>query len=441
MALQGIPKDGAPLYEIAPMLKPLVRIFGGMHGAMKDDEGTMLVQFDLKVPIEFGGETIPAGPMFVDNNAVIYTMSVGKVETDGGKNEDGIVIAPIYIEGENGRSEARPANIADFVTDILNTGQATPEEEKEFRAAISKDGKPKQDTKKPRSHKQGISRLTEKMLQLETTGKPYEVIMSGKGEHREVITRITLTYEQDGITLSKKQTPYDQAVHNSVATLWAAGNRVITPMQVAQVLYGTRQITPKRLETVEESIDKQRRTFVTLDFSQELRGKTAEYEGETVTAQNAYLETYMLNADKETIIATNGREMSGYVLKDAPVLYRHDCTTRQIVSYPQKILTAANEAVRSTDKTILIRDYLLKRIKTMGRKGSKLARQIRYETVYEAAGIENQTRTQRNRTNDTIKAYLNVFKEQELIASWTEYEENGSSHKLAGVSIKFDGDE
>ena len=259
--------------------------------------------------------------------------------------------------------------------------------------------------------------------------------MSGKNESREVITQLSLNYEDGGVSLSKHMTKYDRSVHDAVATLWVAGNRAVTARQVYQAMTGS-DSKPKQsaIDKVEESLDKQRRTFVKLDYSQELRGKTAEFDGETITAASAYIETYMLNADKQVITTSNGRSVSGYVFKDAPVLYKHDCTTKQIISYPQALLEATAKVASNTETNMLIRNYLIKRIKTMSRNGN-LSKQIKYETIYKAAGNETDSRTQRNRMNETVRKYLDALRDAEMISGWSEYKDAGRSHKIVGVKI------
>lgn len=295
----------------------------------------------------------------------------------------------------------------------------------------------KQDTNKPISHMQGISRVSEQIENVDTNGQTFGIRMSGKNESREVITQLSLNYEDGGVSLSKHMTKYDRSVHDAVATLWVAGNRAVTARQVYQAMTGS-DSKPKQsaIDKVEESLDKQRRTFVKLDYSQELRGKTAEFDGETITAASAYIETYMLNADKQVITTSNGRSVSGYVFKDAPVLYKHDCTTKQIISYPQALLEATAKVASNTETNMLIRNYLIKRIKTMSRNGNGyLSKHIKYETIYKAAGNETDSRTQRNRMNETVRKYLDALRDVGMISGWSEYKDAGRSHKIIGVKI------
>lgn len=294
----------------------------------------------------------------------------------------------------------------------------------------------KQDTNKLTEHVQGISRVAEQWRNIPTTGEQVSIRATGKNEAREVLSHVILTHEENGAILNRPMTGYDKEVHDAVASLWAAGNKNVTARQVYQAMTGsTSKPSAAMLEKVEESVDKQRRTLVKIDFSQELRGKTAEFDGEQITPDSAYIETYMLNAVKGVVLTTNGKRITGYELKDAPVLYRHDKTIRQLISVPQTLLEETSRVASNTETNILIRSYLIKRIKTMNRNGQKLSKRIRYESVYKAIGNETDNRTQRKRMNETVRTYLDAFVDSGFIAGWTEYKDPGRSHKLLGVTI------
>lgn len=304
---------------------------------------------------------------------------------------------------------------------------------------------PKQDTIKPRHHVQTISRLSKQFVNIDTKGKPIDVEMTGNKESYPVYTRVSLNYESEGVSLSRKMTAYDREVHNAVASLERVGNRVITPAQVYRTMTGkistsnkksAASISKSALSKVEESIDKQRRTFAKIDYSEELRGRGGEFDGEKITAKNAFIESYMLNATKGVITTANGKKVSAYELRDTPVLYKHDMITKQLITYPQRLLEATSEVIQPTERNILIRSYLFERIKTMNRPHSKLSKRIRYGKVHEAVGLTSPDRATAKRINDVVKACLKVFEKEGFIAGWSEYEEPGSAHKKAGIEIK-----
>jgi hypothetical protein len=296
---------------------------------------------------------------------------------------------------------------------------------------------PRQSTGRPREHVQGISRLTDKVTEIKpNTGTVY-VDMSGRNEaRRSVLTSIRLQYEGSDFSLSKPMSPYDREVHNAVATLWHAGMYRVTIRQIYNAMTGANGTPSKKAEKrIEESLDRQRVTVVSIDFSAEMRGRNGVVDGEEFTVEQCKRETYMLTAEKATLLSSDGREVVGYIILQEPVLYWHDRRTHQMISFPQALLEKTSAVARNTETNLLMRSYLLKRIKTMSRKGSKLSKQIRYETVYREAGVDGPTRTERNRMNKTIREILNVLKSEGEIAGWEEYTE-GSSHRILGVRIK-----
>lgn len=296
---------------------------------------------------------------------------------------------------------------------------------------------PRMDTTRPRSHVQPISKLSQKITEVGLTGDKFNLIVSGKNEAK-AFTCISLVYAGDEMTLSRSITAYDRIVHNAVATLWNAGNRTITVAQVYRAMTGSKakKITEAQLARVEESLDKQRLTLVSLDFSEELRGRTGEYDGEQITADKAKAETYMLNATKTFVDTTNGRRAVGYIINEAPVLYWHAKITKQIITYPQRLLEETSKKIGNKETDLLIRDYLLQRIKPMGRKGSKVPKQIKFKTVYDNIGASVGTnRAEVKRLNDRIKRCLDALKDLGVILKYEEYKD-GRSHKLVGVTVE-----
>lgn len=294
---------------------------------------------------------------------------------------------------------------------------------------------PKQDINPVITHVQGISKVSNTITEL-NNGEDTHLKVGGKNEG-SVQTFIKLNYDSDNMSLSKPISPYDREIHDAVATLWAAGNKTFTSAQVYRAMRGGNSaLNPKRaaLEKIEESLDKQRRTFVTLDFSQEARGRKLEFEGSPVT--NLKRETYMLEADKVTIETAGGNKVEGYKISAEPILYWHDMTTKQIVSYPQALLAATSKVASNTDRNILIRSYLLRRIKSMS--GSANSRQITYESILKNIGEAGANRKTQGVIRESVRKFLTAFKDEGFITGWSEYQTSNASHnKIAGVSIKL----
>lgn len=291
-----------------------------------------------------------------------------------------------------------------------------------------------EDTKKPAlaqqdiapvaTHLQGVSKLSDSITVLEA-GEDYTLDMSGKNEGRQAVTTaVRLDYkEQDGIKISRPMTAYDRLVQDSVATLWAAGNKAFTPAQVFRTMAGIKgkgnKPSATSLSKVEESIDKQFLTLITLDYSEEARGRELTFEGEPV---NEYkIQTHMLTGRKETIRTAKGSEVVGYRLLEAPILYRHDMATKQIISYPQTLLEKTSTVVSNTPRNMLIRAYLIKRTRRMKANAPRELRCIQYSTLYEEIGEADAGKKARQAIRESAAKLLDSLIEEKEIKGWKEY--------------------
>lgn len=375
-----------------------------------------------------------------DGGQVQFTMKMLPIAPEDGTAPLSLLEAALWAGFEDEKHElianGGPTEEVDVLfCEIIGLMAHTLEMDR-WHKEIKKPELPKQDTKKPTTHIQPISKVADKVTEI-MSGESILLDVSGRNEAKQsVLTSLSLNYDGDDLEISRPMAAYDKEVHNAVATLYVAGNRTFTARQVYQTMTGvSSKPSKKKLEEIEASLDKQRRTFVTLDWSKELRGKTAEMDGETITSDQCHLETYMLNAKKLTIRTAKGTEVAGYTIAEPPVLYQHAITTRQLISYPQSLLEATSAVASNTNTNMIMRSYLITRIKTMTRPGAKIAKQIRYDTVFEKAGAEPKERRDKARLVKTIKKYLDAFVKEGLIAGWSEYEAKGSSHEKVGVTI------
>ena len=395
------------------------------------DDGSVITETEVKED----GRTVVHAKSGTDGKAVQLRANVKPVGVDGDRPVSVLeaclwaAIGDVRASGDEDKA-AKLTTVALLITSSV--AEAIPWPPENAEPAL-----PKQDTKKPKTHIQPISKVARKLIGAEN-GTSYLVNSTGDNEAKQsVLTFLSLSYDGDDLEISRPLTGYDEEIHNAVATLYVAGNRTFTARQVYQTITGSKTNPKKeKLAEIEASLDKQRRTFVTLDWSKELRGKTAEIDGETITADQCHLETYMLDADKTRIKTAKGTVVNGYVLARPPILYQHARTTKQLISYPQALLEATATVASKTNTNMLMRSYLIMRIKTMTRPGAKLVKQIRYDTVFEKAGANPKERKDKARLVKTIKKYLDAFVKEGLIAGWSEYEAKGSSHEKVGVTIE-----
>lgn len=286
-------------------------------------------------------------------------------------------------------------------------------------APIKKDTPRKQDSAKPTKYIQLNSRVTNK-LGLVKPNTEQAINAWGKRAGSPKVY-ITLEYDEDVVSTSREITPCDKLYLNAVASLWDATDKAITTRQVWAALTGSNQNpSPAALEKVEQSLDKMIRTMVTLDIEEQVdRARNPlQYQDEVLSA---HIETHLLEATKVTLTSANGRSVTGYVLKDAPVLFKYDMSIKQVISMPQDVLIAANNANSNSERNLLMRDYIYNRIMRHD-KSNPEKRYINYESIFKAAGYEHPGYQQARNMRRAIAACLDAYKETGVILAWHPYQ-------------------
>ena len=266
---------------------------------------------------------------------------------------------------------------------------------------------------------------------------------------KQVITYYSLDYDAPGLTYSQPMTEFDKAVSESVFAIRATGARVITARQVWGVLTaadeyarkrGARRPQPRETATsaVAASMSKQIRTLVTMDYSQELRGREVEADGEVITAETAVKTGHMLEAQECKIKSPNGEVIDGYMLSDlVPVFYQHSHAVKQFITVDQSLLADVYGQTGGTTRAVLARNYIIMRVRQL-ETGHMAQRNILYDTIIKAMN-ENPselTRRQRDRCIETIHSVLDGLVDAGAISGWCEYtEERNCSHRRKGVRL------
>ena len=308
----------------------------------------------------------------------------------------------------------------------------------EVKEAEAEPELPKQDTVRPRKHVHPITKAAQMLHKLPADGEETGLKVSSAAEEKrlghKLQTFVTLSYEGEGIKTSKPISKYDTAVSDAVASLWHAGARVVSPEQIHGAMTGGARASARAVSEVTESLDKQMRLMVTIDFTEEMRGKPVETESGTTEVKAAYLEAHMLEARKATIEAKDGTERVGYILsEETPIFLQHAQTTKQLATYPQRLLTATKGVGSNTQTNIKIRSYLLERIEQMKHPHSRMSRKILYATVYENAELGTPDRTEKARYRKYILGCLDAWKREGWIKGYSEY---FTGQRADGVEIE-----
>lgn len=218
----------------------------------------------------------------------------------------------------------------------------------------------------------------------------------------------------EDISVSKRLFPFDKRVYIAVASLFGAGNDVISLTQIHYAMGNTGRPKAEQLGKIRDAIKKMNSATITVDNSQEIEAK---YKYEQFKYRGSLLPFEMVEA------SVNGKltEAAIHIFREPP-LVSFAKQRRQIATIPMKLLQSP---VNKTDANLQLEDYLLKQISRL-----KLKREpgrILYGTLFKAAGIE--TKMQRQRAPEKIKTYLKYYQQNDFIKGYTMDKE--------GITVMF----
>ena len=240
------------------------------------------------------------------------------------------------------------------------------------------------------------TRLSDELAKSETEGGELDMVVASpkRGARKPALTKAILTFGDDKavITASRqKYTPYDSAVYSGVITLYEAENNVITPAMVYRAMNGlndSEYVNPSTLSKVAKSIEKNRKSQLTIDFTEEAEQVMRGYEEPGKDFKTTY-EGNLLVADKITV-KNNGIEQTAYKILRKPILYEYAETVGQVISVPIHLLQTKG-GVRSTEDVIVLREYLLRQIENYKRRHRNGVVTLAYKDIYSVCGVSEET--------------------------------------------------
>lgn len=261
--------------------------------------------------------------------------------------------------------------------------------------------------------------LIEDLQQLEIDITPNRVKTKTKSSDRYLVPIDISAPELTGVD---KITNYDGSVQNSVVSVAMANpHHFFTAKQVAtHLLYGDNQYdnnpTKQRIESVTKSIEKQRLTDITVDYTQHAKLNGVLKEGDTCKITN-----YMLPV-KEYEAIVNGQKLRGWKLMDTPPLYEYASRIGQIGEIPAKMLDVP---VNLDEEKIVIRDFLLREITHMTKnphwsKTISLDRIIKVAITDSSRDGSTVTAKKRSTTATIVRTMLKEWTDKRLIKGYVE---------------------
>lgn len=252
-----------------------------------------------------------------------------------------------------------------------------------------------------------------------------------RGASKPALTKAILTFGDDKAVITaarQKYTPYDSAVYSGVITLYEAENNVITPAMVYRAMNGltdSEYVNPSTLSKVAKSIEKNRKSQLAIDFTEEAQQYMRAYEEPGKDFKTTY-EGDLLVADKITV-KNNGVEQTAYKILRKPILYEYAETVGQVISVPICLLQTKG-GVRSTEDVIVLREYLLRQIENYRRRHRSGTFSIAYKDIYNVCGITQDSHKNLKDKHKKIRSHTEA-----LLSEWQRLD------YIQGFESKRDG--
>lgn len=203
------------------------------------------------------------------------------------------------------------------------------------------------------------------------------------------------------LRITKNLTSFDKRVYVAVGALFNAGNRIITLTQIHYAMGNDKRPNKTQLEKIYKSVYKMQTARIFLNNQEE----AAAYNYQKVIYND-----YLLPLKSKIAIVNGQLSEAALALYEEPPLITFAKQRNQVTTIPIKLL---NSPISKTDTNLSIEDYLLERIARIKANPCR----ILLTTLYEKAGIT--TRNQKARTPEKLRAYLDHYKQEKFIKSYT----------------------
>lgn len=225
----------------------------------------------------------------------------------------------------------------------------------------------------------------------------------------------------ESMQLSARLTRYDKQVQNGIFTLIENGYTAFTPKQVYTAFSGKGDATPQAIAQVTRSINKQRTTLITIDWTAHAKMNGLpidESRGDYATQEENLL--YLTRCR----IKLNGAELDGYKVIRVPPLLRYVKAVGQLSTIDKKLLDVP---VNNTEGNIVLKNELIEQIEAI--KKGKLQKVITFERLYEYK--QAGTKQEKSRVRKDVEAMLKEWKKQGFIRSYAMNKKGREFHSIS----------
>lgn len=230
-----------------------------------------------------------------------------------------------------------------------------------------------------------------------------------------------------GLTLMERE------IYDAVASLWDAGNVLITYPTIYKQMRGNKsaRMTPTAEKEMDDAFAKCMYVPCYIDATGPAK-EWATHKYKNTSIDNFVFEGPLLHAIKTTV-TINGHEVKALQLLDTPLLYQYADLVNQVARWPFESL---NTPVNKDSDTIVIQGELMRRISAM-RKSPTLSKTITYQHLYDCLG-KDLTRKQKMSIRTNVRTILADWIVKDEI---TAYEEITRGKTIYAVKIKLSSKE
>lgn len=185
----------------------------------------------------------------------------------------------------------------------------------------------------------------------------------------------------------------------------------------------------QQIDAVIQSLNKMKHIHVALDISQELK----QYSLQNDDIEKGILDAPLLAFESITITHKNKNITTGYNILSSPILYRYSSLINQVTIVPLAVLDVP---VNNTQTNIILKNYLIRRIKGMKSKTNNLYQNtILFESVYTLLEVPKGDALQSSKIRKTIDEIFKYWVENKFINSY-EFVKKGRSYHSIVVNYK-----
>jgi hypothetical protein len=224
---------------------------------------------------------------------------------------------------------------------------------------------------------------------------------------------LSVQWENENISISRKIEPEDREVHDAVMTLYDAGNKVMT----TQTIYRTMTANPKAKLT-EPMREKILNSILKLSGAiVNIKGKDEDMEKYPKVRGVVYRENIIYS--RSVTAEHKGERVDAIEILEKPVLLRYaELEGRKGGRISRTPMTLLNTPVRKDMETIVIQGFLQRKIKMFSQ--GKMTPTILLEDVYDLIDFSNfasekTIRNKKSKIMNVVTDILDYWKEHEFI--------------------------